>query len=175
MVDPNLDAELAIGGMSFTETIVDVCTQGLQRQNAFVVGLVASDLGAADTSADRGLDSFCAGFHGTAHSLLHCAAEGNTILKLLGNVLSDELSITLRALNFNNIQGNLCAGHSLKFFLQRLNAGGFLADDDARLRGQDDDLDAAGCTLDLDLGDACLIELLFQVITDLAILNPEYS
>ena len=143
MVDPYLDAELAIGGMSFAETIVDVGTQGLQRQNAFVVGLVASDLSAADTSADRGLDSFCACLHGTAHGLLHRAAEGNTIFQLLRNIFSNELSIALRTLDFDNIQGNLCAGHSLKFFLQRLNAGGFLADDDARLRGQDDDLDAA--------------------------------
>ena len=51
LVDPNLNADATIGGSGLGKAIVDVRTQGLQRNGAFMVVLGASDLGAAQTAA----------------------------------------------------------------------------------------------------------------------------
>ena len=50
-VDPNLDADTAIGRMCFCKTIVDIRAQGLQRDAAFMIALAAGDLRAAQTAA----------------------------------------------------------------------------------------------------------------------------
>ena len=57
LVDPYLNTDAAVGGRSFSKTIVDVRTQGLQRNGALVVMLGACDFRAAQTAAAGNLDA----------------------------------------------------------------------------------------------------------------------
>ena len=52
-----LNTDAAVGGRSFSKTIVDVRTQGLQRNGALVVMLGACDFRAAQTAAAGNLDA----------------------------------------------------------------------------------------------------------------------
>ncbi len=55
LVDPYLDADAAIGGVSLCKAVVDVGAQGLQGDGALVVVLGAGDLSAAQTARRRAL------------------------------------------------------------------------------------------------------------------------
>ena len=57
LVDPNLYADTAVSGLSLNQTVVNVCTDGLQRDRTLFVCLGTRDLGAAYTAADLDLDT----------------------------------------------------------------------------------------------------------------------
>ncbi len=44
LVDPNLHADTAIGGLGFSEAVVDVGAQGLQRDGAIMIVLGAGNV-----------------------------------------------------------------------------------------------------------------------------------
>src|SRR4051812_20389804 len=45
LVDPHLDADDSVGGLSFSEAVIDVGAQRMQRHAAFAVPLRTRDLG----------------------------------------------------------------------------------------------------------------------------------
>src|SRR5699024_6650038 len=96
-VDPNLDANLAVGGVGFSKPVVDVGAQGLQGDGTFVVAFDAGDVGAGQTAGAGDLDALgrhaAARLHGVADGLLHRTAESDAALKLGSDVLSDELGV----------------------------------------------------------------------------------
>src|SRR5262245_51660100 len=57
LVQPHLDANLAVGGAGFGEPVIDVRTQGLQRQLAVQIPLGPGDLGAIQTAGHPHLDA----------------------------------------------------------------------------------------------------------------------
>jgi hypothetical protein len=67
-----------------------------------VVGFVSCDLGAAQTAACLDLDTADAESHSAAHGVLHSSSEADTLLKLCGDVLGDQLSVGVRALYLND-------------------------------------------------------------------------
>ena len=63
-----------------------------------------------------------------------------------------------------DVQEDLVLGERLDVLLELLDAGAALADDDAGTRGVDVDLRLVGGALDLDAGDAGVLELLLDVL-----------
>src|SRR3954468_5916680 len=73
--DPTFNAELAIDGVRFGETVVDVRAQGVQRNAAPMVLLDAGQFGAAETAGATNLDAFSTEVLGGLERFLHRAAE----------------------------------------------------------------------------------------------------
>src|SRR5215471_10318448 len=57
LVEPNLDADLAVGRVGFREAVVDVGAQRLKRQLSVEIPLRACDLGAIQPARDAHLDA----------------------------------------------------------------------------------------------------------------------
>src|ERR1035437_8562833 len=115
--DPAFDADLAVNGFGFGETVVDVLAQGVQRYAAFALPFTTSDVGAAETTGALDTDTFSAEGHGHFNGLLHGAAESDTAFELECDVLSNELSFDLGLLDLLNIEEDFFAGELRELFL----------------------------------------------------------
>ena len=169
MIDPNLDAELSVSGLCFREAVVNVSAQGCQRNVSVDIMLGSRDLGSAYTAGQFGLDSLCAGFHRSAHRLLHRAAEGHTVLQLLSDILGDQLRVHLRTSYFDDVKDNLVLCHLLDLGLQLVNRCAALSDNNAGLGSIYRNLYTMRCALDIQLGNAGGVQLLLQEFTDLIV------
>src|SRR5207248_8301444 len=85
LVDPHLHADAAEGGARLVEAVVDVGAQGVQRHAAVGVALGARHLRAAEAAGHLDADALGAGTHRRGERALHRAAEGHTVLELLGH------------------------------------------------------------------------------------------
>src|SRR3954465_2152991 len=163
--DPHLAADLAVGGLGLGEAIVDVGAQRVQRHPALAVPLVARHLGASQPAGAGHADARGAELLRRLDRLLHRAAEGDAALELGGDVLRHQLRVGLGLAHLDDVEEDLVLGEGLQLLLDALDAGAALADDDAGTRGVHIDLHLAGGTLDLDLADAGLAQLLLHVLT----------
>ena len=148
-----------------------------------MIALGTSDISAAQTAGAHCLDALCgngrtiAGAHGIAHALLHGTAEGHTVLQLTSDVLSNQLSVGSSALDLDDIDDNGLAILLGQLVLQCNALFAALADDHARLSAVDIDghtRSGSGrihSALDLDLGDASVLQLSLQLSADLVILD----
>src|SRR4029078_8883350 len=140
LVDPALDADAAEGRARLVEAVVDVRAHGVQRDAAVGVGLGARHLGAAQASGDLHLAALGARAHGAGERALHGATEGDAVLQLLGDRLRDELRVELGALDLEDVDLDLLAGHPVEVLAQGIHLAAGLSDHDPRTRGVDVDL-----------------------------------
>jgi hypothetical protein len=70
--------------------------------------------------------------HGGLHSPLHGAAEGNTALQLLGDVVGNQLGVDFRLAHFNDVQMHFAVGHFRQSRRRLLDVRALLADDHTR-------------------------------------------
>src|SRR5690606_21982256 len=108
--DPGLDADDAVRRLGFSEAVVDVGAQGVQRHAAFAVPLHAGDFRAAQAARDVDPHALGAQAHRRLHRTLHGAAEGHAALELLGDVLGDQLGVGLRLADLDDVQVHLALG-----------------------------------------------------------------
>src|SRR5829696_2214093 len=99
LVDPDLDADPAVGRLRLDEAVVDVGADRVQRDAALGVGLGATHLAAAQPARARDLDAVRAGADRGGERALHRAAEGHAVRQLLGDRLGDELRVELGPLD----------------------------------------------------------------------------
>src|SRR5205823_11594081 len=78
LVDPDLDADDAVGGRGFAGAVVDVSAQGVQRHTAFAIPFGTCDLDAVQAAGRHELDTNGAQAHRVLHRALHGAAEHDT-------------------------------------------------------------------------------------------------
>ena len=95
--------------------------------------------------------------HGPGHAGLHCAAEGDTVLKLLSNVLRHKLRILVWSFDLFDVDDKLLVCETGKFAFYLLDLGSALTDDNARFCGVDHDLYTVRGSLDLHSGDTRVI------------------
>lgn len=111
-----------------------------------------------------------AGAHRIAHGHLRGAAESDAALKLGRNVLGHKLRVGGHVVYFHDVHQHVLAGHLGELSLDLLLLSALTADDHARLRAMDGNADAglAGGVvdraLDLDLGHAGIVKLLFSTL-----------
>src|SRR5262249_7930185 len=152
-VHPDLHANHAVRGLGFREAVLDIGTQGLQRQPPLQVPLEAGDFMAIQAAATPHLDSFAPETQRTIHGFAHGAAEANALLELQRDRLRDQLCIKLGLVHFLDVDVDLARSALLHFLFQLVDLGAFAADDDAGTRGLDDDAQLVARTLDLDGAD----------------------
>src|SRR5262249_54782465 len=169
-VQPDLDADRAVGGERLREAVVDVGAQRLQRELPVQVPLGARDLGAVQPARDADLDPARAEAERGLHGLPHRAAERHALLELHRDRFRDELRVQLGLLDLLDVDEDLAVGPLLDLLLQLVDLGPLAPDDDARARGVDVDLQLVGGALDLDLRDAGVREALLQAVAQLEVL-----
>ena len=172
LVDPDLDTDAAVSGLGLSEAIVDVGSDGLQRDSTLMILLCTCYFRTAQTAGNLSLYTSCAKSHSASDGLLESTAEGNSSFKLRSDVLSDELSVKVGLLNFNDVERNLFAAElALAELLELLYLSAALAYNHAGLCAENVDVDSLGIALDLDLGHACRSKELKEEFTQLVILN----
>ena len=137
LVQPNLNTDSAVGCCSLSKAVVDVCTDGLQRDSTVMVLLASSNFCTIETAGYHDLDTLCAELHGAADALLHSSSESDSLLELLCNVLSNELSVEVRLLNFNDVDDNRLVQLLLALLAELLDLCAALADNHTRLGAVD--------------------------------------
>jgi hypothetical protein len=150
---PDLDADDAVGRLGLGGAVLDVGAQGLQRHAAVGVPLGAGLLGAAEATGAADLDAAGARLHRALDGLLHGAAEGEAALELLGDALRDQGRDDVGVADLLHVDGDGAVDDAVELRAQRLDRLAAAADDDARLGGEDRDVDVVGGALDVDAGD----------------------
>jgi hypothetical protein len=89
------------------------------------------------------------------------------ILDLQRNVFGNELSVKLRLADFLDINLHLLAGLLCDFVLEFLDLSALLADNDARAGSMNDNLDLLPGTLDFNLCNAGMVQLLLDQLADM--------
>ena len=171
LVDPGLDTDLTVGGGCFCKAVVDISSQRLQRDGTLVVVLAARDFCAAETTGNGNLDTLCTELHRSADGHLHCTAEGNSFFQLSSDVFSNELCIQVGALDFDNIDGNGSLYDSFAFESELFDFSTAASDNDTGLCAVDEDLDSFSVAFDFDLGNASLVELVLQILSQIIVGN----
>src|SRR6478735_9285161 len=171
LVDPDLHADAAEGGLGLVEAVVDVGTQGVQGHAALAVELGARHLGAVEAARALDPDALGTGTHRGLHGLAHRAAELHAAGELLGDTLGDQLRVDLGVLDLEDVQLDLLAGELLQLATDAVGLGATATDDDARTRGVDVHPHAVPGALDLDLGDAGPLHALGQQLADRDVLT----
>ena len=169
-INPNLNTNLTISGISLSEAIVDVCSESLQGNGSLTVELTSCDVCTAKTSCASCLDTKGASLHGAGHALLNGTSVGYAVLKLLSNVLCNQLRISVRSLDLLDVNLYLLAGHLCQLGLGCLDVCAAASDDQAGLCGVDHYLYSVGRSLDLNLCNARVLQLCLQVLSDLVVL-----
>ena len=175
-VEPNLDADPAVSGLSLGKAVVDVRSDGLKRDSALVISLCTGDLSAAETAGNLSLDALCAELHGSADGLLKGTTVGNTSLELRSNALCNKLSIEIGLLDLDDVEGNLFAAELLLAdLLELLYLSALAADDHAGLSAVNVDVNTLSVAFDLNLGYSGRSELLKKVLTEIVIFNESIT
>ena len=154
LVDPDLDADAAAGGLGLAEAVVDVGAQRVQRHPTFAVPLGAAHLGATEAARALHADAEGAGLLGVLHGALHRPAEGDAVDQLVGDALGDQRGVELGALDLDDVQLHLrVAGDLGEQGAQLVGLGATATDDDAGAGRVDVDADLVTGALDLDAAD----------------------
>src|SRR3954454_2750573 len=171
--DPDLHTAHAVRGVRFGLGVIDVATERVQRNAALTVPFGPRDFRAAETPRARATNALPAKTERGLPRTLHCAAERDTALELVGNTLSYELGVDLRLANLDDVQADVGARHLLKLALQLFDVRALLADDHARTRRIDGDAADLGRTLDHYFRDRGLRQLLDDVAANLQVLEQQ--
>jgi hypothetical protein len=123
--------------MRFGKTIVDVSTQGMQRNTALYFLFCAGDFRATQTATSNDLNAFCAGTHGFLNSLFHSTPEGHALLKLISDGACYQICIKLRLSDLDDLNADAFLRLRLKQALQVFDLFAAAPDHDTGFRGID--------------------------------------
>src|SRR3954454_21423609 len=171
--DPHLHAANAISGVRGRFGVIDVATQSVQRNASFAIPFRARDLGTAEAASAGDPDAFSAEAQRRLHGPLHCTAERDAALELVGDALRDKLGVNLGLADFDDVEAHFGARHLLQLALQLLDVRALLADDDTGARGIDGDAADLGGPLDHHLRNRRLRRLRHDVLADLEVLEQQ--
>ena len=171
LVDPDLDADAAVGRLRLGEAVVDVGADRVQRDAALGVALRAAHLAAAEAAAALDLDPLGARAHRRGQRALHRAAEADAVLQLLGDRLGDELRVQLGPLDLVDVDVDVLARDRVQLLAERVDLDAGLADHDPGAGGEDVDRDPLLVLADQDVGQAGVAELRVDVVADLDVLE----
>src|SRR6267142_1168405 len=172
LVDPDLDADHAVGGLRLAQTVIDVGAQRVQRYAAFAIPLGARDLDAVQAAGAHDLDALGAQPHGVLHRALHRAAEHDALLELLRDRVGDQLRVDLGLADLLDVHVHLLHAHdAAQLGLERLDLLALLADHHARPRREDGDARVLGGALDQHAADRGVRQLLLEEVAHLDVLG----
>src|SRR5215510_13281207 len=153
-IDPNFDSDHAKSRSRLRESIIDIRPQRVKRKPSLQVPFGARDLGPVQPSRHAHLDSLRTKSLGVLDRSPHRPPKSDSLLELLGNLLSLKLRVQLGLMNLLNVDVNFAPCAMFDFFFEPVDLGPLAPDDYARSRGVDDDLQLVRRPLDVDVRDA---------------------
>src|SRR5699024_3227748 len=93
LVDPDLDSDDAVGGVSFGGTVINVGPQRVQGHAAFAVPFGTGDFNAVQATGALDPDPLCTQTHGVLHGAFHGATEHDALFELLRDGIGNQLGI----------------------------------------------------------------------------------
>src|SRR6266542_2229437 len=169
-VDPHFDADLAEGGARLGQAVVDVGPQRVQGHTALAVALGPGHLRAAQAAGALHADALGPRLHGRVDGAAHGPPERDPAGELLGHALGHELRVLLRALDLEDVQGDLLAGDLVEVGADAVGLGAPAADHHARPCRVDVDPHTVTGALDLHPGDAGVGQVALEIPADLDVL-----
>src|SRR3954452_24835979 len=100
LINPNLDANIALGSTGFHKTVIDLCPQSAERDRSGDCFFTAGHFGSAQPAGQLNLDSLGTGFHCLFEHAFHRAAETGSLRELFGNFLRHQMRLQLRSRDF---------------------------------------------------------------------------
>src|SRR5579883_2012881 len=167
LINPYFDTDNAKGGMRLCLAVINIGTQGMQGNFPLNLFFGAGNFRAAEATTDDNLHAFRAGTQRLLHRLLHGAAEGDTLLQLLGNTATNQGRVEFRLANLQNVQAHALVGLCLQLGAQPVHLLAALADDDTRAGRVNGDGHLVGSgSLDLNARDRGVRQLFVDHISD---------
>src|SRR5437867_6128659 len=140
--------------MRLGEPIVDIGAQRVKRKPTLQVPFGARDLGSIQPTRHANLDALRAKPLSVLDSAPHRATESYSLLELLSDLLGLQLRVQLRLMDLLNVDVDLAPGSVFDLLLELVDLSPFAADDNARTRGVDDNLQLVSRALDVDVRNA---------------------
>src|SRR5262245_7175440 len=103
LVNPNLDANIALGSTGFHKTVINLRPQCAERNRSGDRFFTAGHFGSAQPACQLNLDSLGAGFHRCFEHAFHRAAETGPLGELLRNFFCDQMGLNFRPCDFFNL------------------------------------------------------------------------
>src|SRR4029077_17512154 len=169
LIDPALYADDAVRGVGFGGAEIDIRAEGLQRQTALQVPLLAGDFCAVQAAGNANLDAFATKTQSRVNGFAHGAAEGHALFELQSDRFGDQRGVELRAMHFLNVDMHFALGALLHFLLELVDFRALAADDDAGTRGVNAHDQRVGGALDIDAADARALEAALELTAQLHI------
>src|SRR5579883_319966 len=167
LINPYFDTDNAKGGMRLCLAVINIGTQGMQGNFPLNLFLRAGNFRTAEATTDDNFHAFRAGTQRLLHRLLHGAAEGDTLLQLLGNTATNQGRIEFWLANLQNVQAHALVGLCLQFSAQPVHLLAAFADDNARAGRMNGDGHLVGCgPLDLNARNRGVRQLFVDHISD---------
>ena len=114
LIDPHLNANMALGDLRFGKSVVDFRTEGGKGNRARNLLLAAGHFCSAQSPGQLNLDSLGAHPHRGLDRLLHGPPEGDAALELHGDVVGDQRRAQLGLLDLFHVQLDVLADHLLQ-------------------------------------------------------------
>ena len=160
LVHPALDADGADGGARHRGAVVDVGSQGVQRDPAFEVPLASTHVGSAEPATCLNSNTLGSGLERSGYRTLHGPPEGNTTLELVGDAASQQGGVKLRVGDFDDVEFDLTPAELLEPGAQPVRFGSAAPDHHTGSPGVDIDLHLLVTeSLDVDPGNGAALEL----------------
>jgi hypothetical protein len=158
--------------MGLCQAVVNVGPQRMQRNLTLNLFLGAGNFSATQSATNNDLNAFGIGTHGLLNGLFHSTAERDTLLQLLGDATSNQISIQLRLADLMDLDLDAFAGQRLQAGFEALNFFAALANYDTGFGGTNANSDLVGCgALDLDGRNSRVGKFLVNGLTDTMILS----
>jgi hypothetical protein len=141
---PALDADKPKVRLRFTEAIVNVRPQRVQRHTSLDVVLALCDFVPAQSAGHHHLAALCAGPHRVLHRSLHRLTIGCAAFDLRRDAFRHQPSIKLRSTDFLDLNLRGSAQELLQVGRQPLDLGATASDDDSRAGSVDVDRETTG-------------------------------
>src|SRR5690606_7654357 len=122
-VNPTLYADHTICCMGFSESIINICSQSMQRKLSLQIPLTPGNFISVQTTGNANLNSLATYAKCTVDGLTHSTTESNTLFQLQRNRLCHQLGIQLWLVNFLNINENFPLGLLSQIQLQLFDLG----------------------------------------------------
>src|SRR4051794_10916325 len=175
LVNPHLDANIALGSTGLHKTVIDFRPQCAERNRPHRLLFAAGHFRPTEPASQLHLNAFGASFHRRFQSTLERATETRSLGELLCNFFGHKMSLYLGPCNFFDLNIDAAADQVLQFILQLIDLLPLSANDDARPGGVKNNLHFITGALDFNLGDPRKLVFLRHVLTDLVIFQQKRS
>src|ERR1700733_14338514 len=129
VVDPDLDADIPLGGVGFRESVVDLGPQSRERNAPLHRAFTAGHFRPAEPAGELNANAQRARLHGLVDRPLHGAAEALTFLQLVGHLFRNKLGVHFGPGHLHRLDLDMAMGKRLQFLRQFVDFLSLLADD----------------------------------------------